>query len=88
MSDPFTIGDGPVQAQFAAAMRHIASAIDDTFNGPPSPTRERKTGFVLLVFEFGDPRRGHRCNYMSNAQRADVIQLLKDQLKHFESDPV
>jgi hypothetical protein len=70
--------------KYAAGMKKIARAIDEAFNGPRIKEGERKTGFVLLVFDFGDTGR---CNYMSNAQRDDVVLLLKEQLARFEGQP-
>lgn len=34
-------------------------------------------GFILLTFPFGDDP-GSRINYMSNSQRADAINVLKE----------
>jgi hypothetical protein len=55
--------------------------IDKFFNrnGP------RETGFILMVFPFdGEPGR---CNYLSNAERGDVVVLLKEQLAYLEGHP-
>jgi hypothetical protein len=76
------LGDGPVQSEYVEQMTALSRAIDDLFNGPPSPNREKKNGFILMVFPFND--HGGRCNYMSNADRRDVIVLLKEQIKRFE----
>ena len=85
-----TIGDGPVERRFKHTMNALAHVIDDTLNGFPSVSDprnvvERKVGFVLLVFPFGEEIKG-RCNYMSSADRDDVVKLLKEQLAYFESD--
>jgi len=77
------LGDGPIEAEYEEGMRTIGAAIDAVFNGE-GEKRERKTGFVLLVFDFGDQGR---CNYISNAERADVVVLLKEQLARFEGQP-
>jgi hypothetical protein len=37
-----------------------------------------------MVFPFDD--KSGRCNYISNAERPDVVRLLKEQLRHFEED--
>lgn len=43
----------------------------------------RQNGFVLLVFPFDHPA-GARTNYVSNAERADMIVALKEILARFE----
>ena len=40
-----------------------------------------EAGFVLLLFDFG--RKGNMA-YLSNAEREDAIQLLKEAIKHME----
>lgn len=66
-------------------MNAVAVALDKTFNGTATGS-ERKTGFVLLVFEYGE--KEGRCNYISNgADRADIVTLLKEQIKRFEGQP-
>lgn len=78
------IGDGPVERQYVQTMTGIAHALDAAFNGDTTGG-ERETGFVLLVFPFGE-RQG-RCNYISNgADRRDIAALLAEQLKRFEAD--
>jgi hypothetical protein len=66
-------------------MNAIANALDDLFNGPvKGPARQ--TGFILLVFPFGEGEG--RCNYISNgASRKDVVTMLKEQIKRFEGQP-
>lgn len=76
-----TIGDGPVEPQYLEMMKGIGRAIDQLFNPPGKQT----TGFVLMVFPFNDAGGVGRCNYLSNAQREDVMTLLRDQLAYFES---
>jgi len=75
------LGDGPVEAQYAEKMKNVARNVDIMFNGPGGG---RDIGFILMVFPFED--RG-RCNYMSNANREDVIVLLKEQLARFQGMP-
>lgn len=79
------LGDAPIEAQYRNQMQAIAQALDQTFNGD-AKGNDRKTGFVLLVFEFGE--KEGRCNYISNgADRADIVTLLKEQIKRFEGQP-
>jgi hypothetical protein len=41
-----------------------------------------------MVFPFSaDADGAHRCNYISNASREDVVVLLKEQLARFEGQP-
>jgi hypothetical protein len=81
----FSIGSGPVDAEYAEMMSKIAHGIDEFLNGT---TGEKKIGFILMVFPFSDGSTGHeRCNYMSNAARAEVVTLLKEQISYFEGMP-
>lgn len=81
---PHTIGDAPIEERFFVQMQAIASVLDEQLN-PALPRGQRTTGFVLLVFPF-DSVRG-RCNYVSNADRKDVVTMLKEQLAYFEGMP-
>lgn len=78
-----TFGDAPIEPEYVEQMTAICRGIDEIFNGNRTGP-ERTVGFVLLVFPFGD---GGRANYMSNADRADIIVLLKEQLARFEGMP-
>lgn len=77
------LGDGPIEDAYREKMTAIAGALDRLFNGDAKKL-DRTTGFVLLVFPFG---REGRCNYISNAERADVVNLLKEQLSYFAGQP-
>jgi hypothetical protein len=83
MPDPNqTLGDQPIQSAYLREMKAFAEALDITLNGEPGPGRQRKTGFVILVFPLED--HDGRCNYISNAKRDDVLILLKEQVARFE----
>lgn len=78
------LGDAPIEDAYAAAMTHIARTLDTVFNGDKRGD-DRDTGFVLLVFPFGE--KEGRCNYISNgADRLDIAKLMKEQAKRFEED--
>lgn len=72
----------PIEPQYRAEMNDIASLLDDALNGDQRP---RKTGFVLLMFEFGADKR---MNYISNAERADMLSALKELVANFEGRAV
>lgn len=80
-----TLGDAPIEPAYAETMNKLAHALDVVLNGPEGPPYPKETGFILLVFPFA----GHegRCNYISNADRKDVVVLLKEQLARFEGMP-
>jgi|SRR5215472_3598083 len=78
------LGDAPIEEQHVRMMNTLAGALDELFNGDAKGT-DRKTGFVLMVFPFEDGPG--RCNYISNANRADVVTLMKEQIKRFEGQP-
>lgn len=80
-----TLGDGPVEAKHREQMNAVARALDEMFNGPAKGA-DRQTGFVLLVFPFGN--QDGRCNYISNgADRRDIVTMFKEQIKRFEGQP-
>jgi len=83
MKKPERLGDAPIEQKYRQQMNALAGFLDEHFNGA-SKGNARKTGFVLLVFDFGDKGRA---NYISNANRADVVTLLKEQLARFEGQP-
>lgn len=77
------LGDAPIEEAYAEKMKAVAFAIDEFFNGGARGD-ERTTGFVLLVFPFGD--RPGRCNYISNgSDRKDIAQMFRDQAARLEA---
>lgn len=81
------LGDQPIEHKYHQQMVAIARTLDEVLNGEKCPVNERKTGFVLLVFPFGD--QSGRCNYISNgASRADVVRLMKEQIARFTGEKV
>lgn len=77
------LGSGPIEEKYRNEMRAIAKALDETLNGE-AKGKDRKTGFVLLVFPFGETEG--RCNYISNgADRKDIIKLLREQANRFDT---
>ena len=78
------LGDGPIEPEYVEKMNILARALDLDFNGG-ARGRDRKTGFILLVFPYGESEG--RCNYISNgADRRDIIKLLREQANRFEQD--
>ncbi|MDO8976751.1 hypothetical protein [Reyranella sp.] len=78
-----SLGDAPIEPRYFEEMNTLARELDQRFNHGALPIRH--TGFVLLVFPFGN--HDGRCNYISNADREDVIVLLKEQLARFQGMP-
>ena len=86
MTNPERLGDAPIEQQYIDMMNAVARAIDEMFNGELKGDA-RKTGFVLMVFPFGEDVEG-RCNYISNgAGRDDVVVLMKEMIARFEGQP-
>jgi len=77
------LGDGPIQPEFLKLMNDLARYLDFKFNGTATGDA-KKNGFILLLFPFGGDGR---CNYISNANREDVVIMLKEQIKRFEGQP-
>jgi hypothetical protein len=79
------LGDAPIEEEYHQKMTAVAAAIDEFFNGEAKGDA-RKTGFVLMVFPYGEPTG--RCNYLSNgADRRDVVTLMKEMIQRFEGQP-
>jgi len=79
------LGDAPIEPHLREQMNAIARALDEALNGE-ARGKDRKIGFVLLVFPF----EGHegRCNYISNGgDRRDIVTLMTEQIKRFEGQP-
>ena len=82
---PDRLGDAPIEPGLIELMNRIAGALDGVFNGDLKGS-DRSTGFVLMVFPFGD--HSGRCNYISNgADRKDVVVLMKEMIARFEGQP-
>lgn len=76
------LGDEPIELTYKAQMEALATALDIFFNGDKRG-QDRGTGFVLLVFPYGE--KGGRCNYLSNgANRRDIVKLFEEQIKRFQ----
>jgi hypothetical protein len=84
LTDDHTLGSGPIEERHRAMMRGLATVLDQIFNGDDLGAA-KKTGFVVMVFPFNN--NSGRCNYISNADRADVVTLLREQLAYFEGQP-
>ena len=83
MSDP-TLGDAPIEPEYIEKMNLLAASIDRLFNGE-ARGKDRKVGFMLMVFQFG---QAGRCNFISNgADRNDAITLMKEMIARFEGQP-
>lgn len=79
------LGDAPIDPEYHATMTTIAKVLDEAFNGTDRG-KARQTGFVLLVFPFGE--KEGRCNYISNgADRRDVMTLMREQIARFQGSP-
>ena len=77
------LGDQPVEPKYVEQMNAVARGLDKIFNGDKHGD-DRTTGFVLLVFDYGE--KEGRCNYISNgADRHDIVTLFKEQIKRFEA---
>jgi hypothetical protein len=79
------LGDAPIEPEYVEQMTGLARALDELFN-PGVRGGDRKTGFVLLVFPFGEAEG--RANYISNgADRKDIITFFREQIARFEGSP-
>jgi len=74
----------PFDPRSAVAMDDLADMLDTILNGQERGDY-RLTGFALVVFPWGEGG-GKRLNYISNAERPEVIALLKQVLRGFEEE--
>jgi len=72
---------GPVEEDLIETMRALGQALDSTFNGDKK-TPEKRIGFCLLTFKFGDVSNKSRMNYISNSNRDDMIKALEEFLNN------
>jgi hypothetical protein len=63
-----------IEEKHCAKMNELAMLLNAQFKG---------FGFALLVFDFDTPGR---MNYISNAQRSDMVNALKELIAKFESE--
>jgi hypothetical protein len=85
MSDNHTLGDAPIEDRHRLMLNTLAMSLDLLFNDGKKGDK-RDTGFVLMVFPFGD--HDGRCNYISNgADREDIVTLMKEMIARFEGQP-
>jgi len=82
MKPTHTLGDAPIENAVREKMNNLGKLLDLGLN---EGRRKDQWGFVLLVFPF-DEHEG-RCNYISNAERKDIVTLLREQLRRFEGAP-
>lgn len=64
----------PIDPQYRAMMNRVAKALDEGF---------KPNGFCLLVFPLGEKPDG-RINYISNANREDMLLALKEFIARHE----
>lgn len=78
----------PIEARHRDMMNALARGIDEALNGP-ARGKERDVGFVLFVFNFDKLGQTDepRFNYISNADRLDVVSLMKEMVTRFDSPP-
>lgn len=69
----------PIEPRYAAKVERLGRFLEEVLNRDDP---HRRTGFMLVVFQFEDD--SGRCNYISNARREDVKQLLREQLARLE----
>lgn len=80
------LGDAPITEEYRERMKATAEGLDKVFNGDLRG-KDKKTGFVLMVFPYGETASG-RCNYISNgADRRDIVTLMKEMIARFEGQP-
>ena len=71
----------PIPEEYRANMNALAKTLDAFFNGDG----ERKVGFALLTYNFGDDIQSTgRINYIGNGARADVLVALKELVARWE----
>lgn len=63
--------------------RDLAAFLDSFLNGELQG-EARKTGFILMMFPFGDVP-GRRANWITNgADKNEIVRLMKETISRFE----
>lgn len=65
--------DSKIQREYREKMNVLAELLDEYFNEPNQP---KTTAFALLIAPFGADPNG-RVNYISNAERADMLKMMR-----------
>lgn len=74
--------DAPIPDDIRGVMNGIAHLIDEAIG----EHADRKMGFMLMVFDFGEGGR-RRMSYISNAERGDILKALQEFIeKHPDAD--
>jgi hypothetical protein len=71
----------PIQKETRAAMNSLARGIDKILNGDAT---DKRWGFALLVFPFGEGPHRDRMNYIGNGAREDVLVAIKELAARWE----
>jgi len=69
-----------VQPEYRDMLNRLAASLDDAFNGDVRP---KQVGFAVLLFNF-DKIEGGRMNWISNAERKEMIVALKEMTAQLE----
>ena len=77
------MAEGPVDPKYREALNGLANDLDNILNGGLKG-EDRTVGFALLLFDFNAPVTG-RVNYISNADRRDMIQGMKSWIEQAEA---
>lgn len=75
--------DEEIIAAYRKKMQDLAAALDQLFNGPLKG-KDRVVCFTLLVGEFNE---AGRVNYISNGEREDIVNMMKEVIARFEGQP-
>ena len=70
----------PIQAEVVAKMNALGRVIDEIMNDTKGT---KQWGFALLVFPFAKEIES-RMNYLSNAERDDMIVAMKEFISRYE----
>lgn len=86
MSEPTYEIEGPVEEAYKKRMEFMAYELDYILNGEDTG-KDRKAGFVLLVFPINEAGKD-RCNYISNGcTREDIAILFMEMAALFRNQP-
>ena len=74
------MADAPIQTKYREMLNDLAAGIDGVLNQGAKP---KKIGFALFMFEFGNIE-ANRVNYISNAERPDMLVAVREWLARAE----
>lgn len=73
---------GDIDPSLKENMTAFSQALDESVNGKGPIGGEIKYGFIIMVFEVGEPKPDSKVNYSANITRETAVPILKQFIDH------